>query len=294
MAIFTLDSGKAKKLEINKFKNEKELQNLCESNLDEIFGVTFLATEFRTTHGGRIDTIGLDENNSPVIIEYKQDKKDNVLNQALFYLDWLIDHKADFELLVKKNFSDNTEVNWAEPRVIILAKSYNEYDKYAINRISDKIELWKYVLYKSHTLLVERVTLPRSSGSVVEKAKKFREHKEYDVGYHLEDKPESIKVLFNSLREKILDMDDQINERIRKHYIAYSLDKNFAGFVVQSGGIWVHIDLPKEDIVDSKGKFEDVSAKGHWCTGGMKMKVESEEDIDYIMPIIKESYESRL
>jgi len=72
MAIFELNKSKMNKLKITKFKNEKELQSVFENNLEEIFGIKFLATEYTTTHGGRIDTLGLDEDGSPVIIEYKE------------------------------------------------------------------------------------------------------------------------------------------------------------------------------------------------------------------------------
>ena len=67
----------------------------------ELLGVRFLATEYATgkTHGGRIDSLGIDEDNSPVIVEYKRSTGENVINQGLFYLNWLMDHKAEFELL---------------------------------------------------------------------------------------------------------------------------------------------------------------------------------------------------
>jgi RecB family endonuclease NucS len=51
---------------------EKSVQLLFEKNLEALLGVRFLASEFTTTHGGRIDTLGLDENGSPVILEYKR------------------------------------------------------------------------------------------------------------------------------------------------------------------------------------------------------------------------------
>ena len=41
---------------------EKSLQNLIEKHLETFFGVRFLATEYHTSHGGRIDTLGIDEN----------------------------------------------------------------------------------------------------------------------------------------------------------------------------------------------------------------------------------------
>ena len=85
---------------------EKSLQTLMERNLETFLGVRFLASEYSTgkTHGGRIDTLGLDENHCPVIIEYKRSLNENVINQGLFYLDWLMDHQAEFKLHVLEKF----------------------------------------------------------------------------------------------------------------------------------------------------------------------------------------------
>ena len=47
-----------------------------------------------------MDSIGIDENHCPVIFEYKRSMKDNVINQGLFYLNWLLDHKDSFKVLV--------------------------------------------------------------------------------------------------------------------------------------------------------------------------------------------------
>ena len=79
---------------------EKSLQTLFEANLESLLGVRFLASEFITNEGGRMDSLGIDENNSPVVIEYKRSSNENVINQGLFYLDWLMGHRKDFEWLV--------------------------------------------------------------------------------------------------------------------------------------------------------------------------------------------------
>lgn len=75
--------------------------------------MTCLASEHSTgsVHGGRIDTLDIDENNCPVIIAYKRTSSENVINQGLFYLDWLLDDKADFQLMVMKVLdADKAEV----------------------------------------------------------------------------------------------------------------------------------------------------------------------------------------
>ncbi len=92
--LFRLGVGGVQELGGESVAVEKSLQTLMERNLEPLLGVRFLASEFRTgkTHGGRIDTLGMDENGSPVIVEYKRALNENVINQGLFYLDWLMDH----------------------------------------------------------------------------------------------------------------------------------------------------------------------------------------------------------
>ncbi len=133
---------------------------MFEHNLEELLGVKFLASEYATTHGGRIDALGIDEDDSPVIIEHKRDEKDNVINQGLFYLDWLVDHKGDFELLVKQKLKRDITINWESPRLVSIAQSFNKYDKYAVHKVSENIELKRYASYGDNLLLIENVNLP--------------------------------------------------------------------------------------------------------------------------------------
>ena len=93
--------------------------------------VTFLKTEYVTSNGCRIDSLAVDENNWPVIFEYRMSSNENVINQGLFYLDWLLDHKADFELLVMKTLGKDTwdKLEWSMPRLICVAGDFTKYNE---------------------------------------------------------------------------------------------------------------------------------------------------------------------
>ena len=56
----------------------------------------------------------------------------------------------------------------------------------------------------------------------------------------------------------------------------------------------MHLDITEEEVTDPENKLIDVSEKGHWATGNLKVRVENIEDIDYCMGIIKQSYENKL
>ncbi len=94
-------------------------------------------------------SIGIDENNSPVIFEYKRSSSENVINQGLFYLDWLLDHKADFKLLVieKLGMEVAEQIDWSVPCLICVANDFTRYDVHAVNQMQRNIKLVKYRKY---------------------------------------------------------------------------------------------------------------------------------------------------
>src|SRR5437763_7810844 len=132
--LFKVSNGSAQELQGASIAVEKTLQTLIENHLEAFLGIRFLKTEHPTgkTHGGRIDTLGLDENGSPVIIEYKRALNENVINQGLFYLDWLLDHKAEFTLLAMKTLGAEVEeiLDWSAPRLVCIAGDFTRYDEH--------------------------------------------------------------------------------------------------------------------------------------------------------------------
>jgi RecB family endonuclease NucS len=84
--LFRMSATKVTEQQSKSATVERSLQVLIERHLDAFLSVRFLDTEYSTgkTHGGRIDTLGIDEDDSPVIIEYKRATNENVINQGLY------------------------------------------------------------------------------------------------------------------------------------------------------------------------------------------------------------------
>ncbi len=139
---------------------EKSLQNLFEANLESLLGVRFLASEFSTNEGGRMDSLGIDENNSPVVIEYKRSSNENVINQGLYYLDWLMGHRKDFEWLVLEKLGKDAAkaVDWSGPRLICIAGDFGKYDEHAVKQMNRNISLIRYRKFEGDLLLLEQLT----------------------------------------------------------------------------------------------------------------------------------------
>ena len=159
--LFSLAAGLATELRGDALDLEKPLQTLIENNLEPLLGIRFLASEHSTgkTQAGRIDSLGLDENNCPVILEYKRSTGENVINQGLFYLDWLMDHRGDFERLVTRQLGHQAadRIDWNAPRVVCIAADFTKYDAHAVQQINRNIELIRYRLFGDGLLLLELV-----------------------------------------------------------------------------------------------------------------------------------------
>ena len=155
--LFRLAAGQATELQGSASDLEKPLQTLIEANLQPLLNIRFIASEHSTgkTHGGRIDSLGLDENHCPVILEYKRSVGENVINQGLFYLDWLLDHKAEFKLLVldKLGVVAADAIDWSAPRVVCMAADFTKYDGHAVQQIGRNIELIRYRRFGGDLLL---------------------------------------------------------------------------------------------------------------------------------------------
>jgi len=291
MPLFQINNNKIKQLKTSNFKSEKDLQILVENNLEEIFGIKFIASEFSTgeKHGGRIDTLGLDENNLPVIIEYKWGENNNVINQGLFYLDWLVDHKGDFQVVVEKKLGKKIKIDWSQPRLILIAQSFNKYDKYAINRMSENIELWNYALYENG---IFEVKIEGSSQADSKKGKRITkiEYAKYDLNYHLNKTSKELQQKFNEIRERILELPNVQEKSEQKSGITYRTTKSFSHFHFYKNSIILLLREPKYN--DPKKLVKDITSF-EWGYKGL-VKIDKLSDVDYLFSLIKQSYEETL
>lgn len=232
MALFSINNGNVKKILPIKVGLGRDIQKIFEKSLNEILNITFLASEYSTSFGGRIDSLGIDNNGSPVIIEYKRSQNDNVINQGLSCLRWLLGHRAGFEILAKKE-RVNVDIDWASPRVICVAESYNKFDLDTADLLSINIELLKFRIYQNNILLVEPEIQQKvriSTLKVFDKGKKekaIEEKVRYTPGEHLGEINPKAKKIFETINEKIVALDESIIVEPKAKYIAYKLATNF-------------------------------------------------------------------
>lgn len=291
--LFKIDNG-VEELPATWVSLERELQTLIEQNMPTFFGVTFLKTEYVTSNGGRIDSLGIDENNCPVIFEYKRASNENVINQGLFYLDWLLDHKADFELLVMKTlgkeFSD--KLDWTMPRLICIAGDFTKYDEYAVKQINRNIDLIRYKKFGDELLLFDLINSNVATpikDTITEKVVKQSTDKTFDE--QLESTSDNLKELYYSIRDYILALGDDVTENKLKLYSAFKKIKNIACIEVRVKSIMLYLRLNPNDITMENGFTRDVSKIGHWGTGDLEITIKNVQDFEKAKEYIDKAYE---
>jgi predicted transport protein len=299
--LFKLSAGSAREMHGVASDLEKPLQTLIENNLVELLGVRFLSSEYSTgkTHAGRIDTLGLDENYSPVILEYKRSAGENVINQGLFYLDWLLDHKAEFELLVIKQCASDAagKIDWSAPRLICIAADFTKYDGHAVQQIGRNIELIRYRQFGREFLLLELVNAVAGKTSPISKGKakgKISAKIYPTYGAEALTKANSeTKELFASLEGYLMSLGDDVQRKDLKYYIAFKRIKNFATVEVYKDRLLLHLPLNPQrvDLVD--GFTRDVRGIGHWGTGDLEVSLKSRADFERSKLLLKRAHEGQ-
>ncbi len=306
MPIFTVSGDQLLPVEYENFSLEKDLQNLIEGNLGTVFNCRLVATEFSTgaLHAGRIDSLALSEENSPVIIEYKKVESSELINQSLFYLHWIQDHKGDFEIAAQKAFGSEVVVDWSDVRVICIAPSYKKYDLHAVRVMGANIELWKYRLFSNDTLYIEKIfhstettqsSEPVSAKNPVmvqagKKAAIARANGSYTVEEHLDGKPKSVQALMHAVREFVAGLDPAIEEVPKKFYIAYKATQNIVCMEAKNKSVKLFLKLKPSDVLEPPATYRDVSRIGHYGTGDVEFTLTTKDDFEAVKQYIEQAY----
>lgn len=298
MPIYKKVDGKFKKLKAIALDKEKTLQVIVQENLQEMLDMYFLETEYVTTQGGRIDTLAVDYTGAPVIIEYKLNKNENVINQALSYLKWLKAQKVDFfEMLLQKKLgkelADKIKIDWKNPRVICIAEQYSKFDIDTVEVVPLRIELFIYRHYENDIFFLERLTVPENKITAVE-VQTISEpvsSDEISVEALVAYATPAINNLFQELRQRIFALDEAIIEKATRFYVAYRVTKNFAEVNIGKNQIKIH--MRPIDYNDPR-KLVDKIPEGYNWTLDKRVYLKNDSDLDYVMELLEQSYKDVL
>lgn len=303
MALFLNKSGTLHEIGEKNIKLEKDIQKLTEDNMQIVFGLEFVATEFE--HDGlRLDSVAFDQaTNAFVIIEYKRDRSFSVVDQGFAYMALLLNNKAEFILLYNEKTGkqlSKVTVDWTQSRVIFVAQQFTTHQQQAINFKDIPIELWQVRLYDNDQVLYSQLKASKSTESIKTVTRDStvqsvsNEVKVYNVGDHFTGAHNDMLELYELLRDKLSALAPTVHENPRRNYIGFSLKENgtetFVYVHIQASGM--RLDIPRtrpEDVNDSLGRL--TYKKNSFETKNTpvsQLHVQNEEDCDYAITILRQ------
>lgn len=281
---------------------EKTVQNLVEVNLENVFGLQFICSEY-PLNNLRIDTLGFDEEtNAFVVIEYKRDKSFSVIDQGYAYLALMLNNKADFVLeyneKCKKNLRKD-DIDWSQSKVIFIAQSFTKYQQEAMGFQDLPIELWEVRQYDENLVLFNELRASEKSESIKTVAKGInadvvtREIKQYSVDDHFKPEWKKTKELYEALSQRVLEMYPKFEIHPVKNYIGFNIDKKVI-FDVRPHASSVRIELYRvepKDLKDPEKKTRYRKRSFEFYNKHVtQYDIVIEDDIDYALMLIKQVY----
>ncbi len=229
-----------------------------------------------------------------------------MINQGLFYLDWLMDHRGDFERLVTKQLGHEAadRIDWSAPRLVCIAADFTKYDAHAVQQINRNIELIRYRLFGEELLLLELANAisagnggaagmkgDKASKAAGDKGKAATGDKTY--AECLESISDPLQEVLASLEDYIISLGDDVQKKELKLYVAFKRLKNFATVVIQKNRLILYLHLNPSQLAPLPAIARDVSQSGHWGTGNLELIITNTGDLDIAKPLIRMAYEGR-
>lgn len=305
MFLYKIDENNLEEIKEKPFSKEVELHKLCESNLENIFGLKFVRREI-SLNNFRLDTLALDESSkSFVIIEYKNTSSFSVIDQGYAYLSLMLNNKADFILEYNEN-CDSTlkrdDVDWSQSRVIFVSPAFNNYQKESINFKDLPFELWEVKRFNNDTMYFNPIKASRTSASINTIATTSevvssvsKEVKVITEEMYFENGSQEMVELYNKLKEFILSLNTNITIKCTGVYIGFRLNnKSIVDILIQKRAIKIWLNTKVGTLDDSRNITRDVSNIGHWGNGDYEIQISNDEDIEYIFSLIKQVYKSKM
>lgn len=303
MKLFSIEKNKVKNISTYPFELEKDIQTLVENNLEELFHIKFVSSEF-TIRNYRIDTLAFDsEKNAFVVIEYKKGANFSVIDQGYTYMSMLLNNKADFILEYNEKNKvqlKKSDVDWSQSKVIFISTQFTEFQKHSVNFKDVPFELWEIKRYENNLLgLVQHKSSSNESITIISDnknnivSKVSNELKVYNEEYHLNlsgKRKSWVNEIYTDLKERIVAM-GEIEINYNAKYINFRAKSHVVDLVFTNDGIYTIINLPVGSINDPDKMAVTYDGKKHWGHGDYSIYIQKDTDLDYVMYLLKQSYE---
>jgi hypothetical protein len=316
MDLYKIEANGLEPVQSDQFKLEREIQSLVESNMESLFELKMITSEF-SVGDFRLDSLCFDEEtNSFVIVEYKRGSSYSVIDQGYSYLSVMLNNKAEFILEYNEKFDTplkRSEVDWSSSRVVFVSPSFNTYQRNSVNFKDVPFELWEIKRFDGGLVMleeirsssdesVENVTGPNKTGVISDVSKEVITYREED---HVSKSNLHIANIWSEIRSIFEDL-ASVHIFSTKYYVGMKRDsKVFAYIEFKKTHLFVDFNRGnyKTDGSRSRNFFDledpkEMAVEKSWTYksgvigSSYRIKVQNTSEIKYVVDLINQKYES--
>ena len=280
----------------NDFSNEKELELWFNDNLSGIIANNIVVKSQCSIGSYIIDTLAYDTKEKCFnIIEYKNVKNHSLIDQGFTYLRLLQERKADFVLQLQEKIHKQISIDelaWDQTRIIFVSPIFTPYQ--LDSQFKDMpFDLYRVQRYDEDIIVVEKVENKSSaklkdSNISIENKEALNQIKVFTEDDYTNIMDDNLKDVYFELKNRILELDD-IDVEYKSCYIAFKGRTNIVDFEVTKHKLRLAINVKKGKLDDPLNQTTDISNIGHWGNGDYRFEVSTKDDIDKVIPFIKQS-----
>ncbi|EKF85266.1 DUF5655 domain-containing protein [Methanobacterium formicicum] len=286
---------------------------------EELLTITTEYSGFDKT-SKRLDILAVDKDGKLVVIELKRDVAETFIDlQAIHYAAFCSTHTFNDIVDIRANFVRETEEEVEseirnfitnddfkdfdnQPRIILVANEFKEETLAAVIWLRDigvDIKCVKLEAYELDEKIIITpdviIPLPEAENFMMHREKKvkvttFADPKIFTEEYHLKMASGEVEELYDELKDRIYNLGEDVQVKPTKYYIAFKSRTNFVDFRLQKKQIKIWLNIRKGELDDPKDIARDISDVGHWGNGDYEIKATYKSDLEYIMDLIKQSY----
>lgn len=232
MKLFRIEGQSLVPMDETTFELEKAIQKVTEDNLEKIFGLEFISSEYNL-EDCYLDTLAFNPDTKAFeIIEFKKETSISIMDQGQTYLNLVLNHKE--KVLLDYNESKNRsfklkDVDWTATRVKFIAPNFTRYQKGALYP-KIPFELWEVSKYSHEIIGYERIqpaTVSRTGQQVPTLAGKAGREIVVNTPEEVIAKASPLlKDAIRAIEERATELGSDVEEVAGKQSISFKTEKN--------------------------------------------------------------------
>ena len=96
--------------------------------------------------------------------------------------------------------------------------------------------------------------------------------------------------LYMDLRRRVLNLDPELREDVRKQYIGFRGSSTIVSVVPLSGELKLYLRGRVEELDDPENRLRDVTRVGHWGVGDVEVRAARPTDLEPVMALIEQAH----